>query len=269
MDTRICRYCKKLKPVDSFAPKHPETHPEPTTRCLECRERMDFHNDKWRRKNLEKVREYTRRYMRRIKPPTKHGQKFCVAKKDRHTPRNDQLLHRRLRAKMSGIEVARAADIHLARYYEYERMVLTPFHKPFLKSDKWNRDARQLAAFWKVSPAALFPDDWKEKQRKENLPGSAELGASEYAKEAACDISKLHARYWLQKTVREMLKRLSPKRRLAIELYFGFDGTGSRTYEEVTQHEGLSGRSRQSIESLVSDGLAMLRKSRLEEFYIN
>ncbi len=123
--------------------------------------------------------------------------------------------------------------------------------------EKWSTAARKIAKFFKVEPSDLWPDAVRAiRQTKIELRVNAEQIAA-LASAGVAPPGAILENEEMRSAVALAMAQLNPRDAEVLRLRFGFDGGGSRTYEEVGEQIGLS---RERVRQRESRGLKSIAK---------
>lgn len=241
--TRKCRVCGERKSLDEFRDARAKRREKLTVTCSTCRAKLNKYA--------------TKAYY------LEHGKNLPglvlpleAVKDPLRQLRHKKLYELRAHAGMSGADVARAAGVPQGIYSQIEALTLSPA----LKTGKWSSYAKHIARFWGMSPNELFHDRGPVTSRlgtSDTEVAVALLGA--FTSRTAQGIEG-HVDVLAKKKVSLIFHRLTIREQEAITLYFGLDGVGGRTLDEVAKLMG--GVTRQAVDIHIRKGIRKLRVPR-------
>jgi len=123
----------------------------------------------------------------------------------------------------------------------------------------WTKTAIKIAVALGVRPEEIFPPfSWNARHKNiyEIQTSSEFIQEALYGEDVATPLEN-YERGELRDNIMKLLDELEPREKEAIVLYYGLDGNGKRTLDEVADETGRSTRER--VRQIVAKGLRRLR----------
>lgn len=174
--------------------------------------------------------------------------------------KNNRLLERREGLELSQTTMSQVIGMPLPNYADLENLRRSP-----VRGDSWTRDALKVAEYYDCDPGDLFPDAVLQIQEPvaERRVDASEISPLTLSAHSEQLLLPPDDRVGHQQTlgkVRDVLATLRPQEQDLLRKYYGLDGQGGMTLDQVTESDPHY-PSRDRVRQVMQQGIARMRKS--------